>query len=109
MDPSFDEDEKEENVMTEDEKKNWICFADVVEKRNAMISLWNKDFKNIRLESTRKHHLYALIMAFNTWWPPMRLDLLGMKFWFKTSEPPTLAKKGANSYYGRNLKVNGQL
>jgi hypothetical protein len=53
--------------MTEDEKKNWICFADLVAKSNAMISLWNKDCKNIRLEGARKHHLYAVIMAFNTW------------------------------------------
>ena len=34
----------------------------------------------------------------------MRLDLLGMKFWFKTTEPPTLAKKGANAYLWQKSK-----
>jgi hypothetical protein len=101
-----DEELKEENTMTAAEKKNWLCFDDIAQRRNDMIALWDKDPTNIRLERTRKPHLYALLLAFNTWWPPMRLDLVGMKFWFQQKKPPSknTAQGGADAYLWQHKK-----
>jgi hypothetical protein len=95
------EDKNEDNEMTENEQKNWICFSDLESRRDEMIELWNKDKDNTRLESTRKAHIYALILAVNTWIPPLRLDWVGMKFWKKQVEPP---HTGADAYLWQKKK-----
>ena len=95
------EDKNEENQMSKSEQKNWICFADLQKRRDEMIELWNKDKRNIKLESSRKAHMYSLILAVNTLIPPLRLDWIGMKIWNKQEPPP---KIGADAYLWQQRK-----
>mgnify|MGYP000953999649 FL=1 len=95
------EEEKEENTMTESERKNWVCFSELETRRDAMIKEWKKDEKNTRTEKARKHHMYSLILAFNTYIPPLRLDLLEMEIWKEQKPPPA---QGVNAYLWQKKK-----
>jgi hypothetical protein len=95
--------------MTEDERKNWICFADLNcgETPRYDKAMEGIDFKNIRLESARKHHFYPatglqhLVATDIDAVRPARHEIL-----VKSHEPPTLKRKGANSYLWQKKKVS---
>jgi hypothetical protein len=84
-------------------KTGSVLLTLIVEKRHGMIKLWKDDFKNIRLESARKHHLYPatglqhLVATDIDAVRPARHEIL-----VKSHEPPTLT----NSYLWQKKKVS---
>jgi hypothetical protein len=86
-------------------KTGSVLLTLIVEKRHGMIKLWKDDFKNIRLESARKHHLYPAtglqhLVATDAVRPAWHEILV------QSHEPPTLKRKGPNSYLWQKKKVS---
>lgn len=65
----------EENVLDEEDMRNYVSYRRLVQKRNEMYELWRKDPANL------KNNMYHLILALNTYVPPLRLDWLDMQIY----------------------------
>jgi hypothetical protein len=83
--------ERRKNKMTDEEKAHWVSWPDVIKARERYLVEWQKDQKNILRTKARTAHMYYLLLAFNTYIPPMRLDLVGMEVWREKKEPPRTA------------------
>lgn len=77
----------EESVLDEDDMRNYVSYRRLVAKRNEMYDLWRKDSGDLRA------NMYHLILALNTYLPPLRLDWLDMNVY-----PP-------NSVHSRGVTV----
>lgn len=76
------EKQQKKNELTEDDLVNFVCFKDIVKERERLYQEWQKNYRNNKL------NLYHLILAFNTYIPPLRINLPTMKLWRNKSEPP---------------------
>ena len=65
----------EESMLKEEDKQNYVSYRRLVQKRNEMYELWRKETGNLRL------NMYHLILALNTYVPPLRLDWLDMQIY----------------------------
>ena len=65
----------EDSEMTDQEKKNFVPYEDIVTVRDRLHAEWLADPKNLRL------HMFQLILALNTMVPPLRLNWVGMEVW----------------------------
>lgn len=71
--------QNEESVLSAKDIQNFVPEEDLVNERNKLYELWRKDPKNLKL------NMYHLILAVNTYIPPLRLNWVGM-----TIYPPRL-------------------
>ena len=65
----------EDSEMTDQEKKNFVPYEDIVTVRDRLHAEWLADPKNLRL------HMFQLILALNTMIPPLRLNWVDMEVW----------------------------
>lgn len=77
------DEKQEDNELTESERKNFICFENIIEERTKLEEAWRKDIKNAKL------NMYHLILAFNSYIPPLRLNLIDMEIHRDRKEPPS--------------------
>jgi hypothetical protein len=78
--------ESENSELTEQEKKNFVPYEDLVAKRDQVRAKWDKDPKNLKL------NMINLILSVNTMIPPLRLDWVGMEIY-----PPRLVEGKART------------
>jgi hypothetical protein len=72
----------DENVMTPKDAANYIPYKRLVEARDYIGELWRADPDNLKL------NMYYLILALNTYIPPLRLDWADMTIYTGEEEPP---------------------
>jgi len=77
------DDKREDNELTESERANFICFENIIEERTKLDDAWRKDVKNAKL------NMFHLILAFNSYIPPLRLNLIDMEIHRDRKEPPS--------------------
>jgi hypothetical protein len=73
---------RDDQQLTESEKNNFVCEEDIVHTRDGLIAQWNNN------KGDKKLHMKMLILALNTYIPPLRLDMLDMEYYDKDIEPP---------------------
>ena len=76
------DEQRKENKLTDREIENFVCFQDIVKIRDEYHDKWVNKRKDKRL------NMYHLILAMNTYNPPMRLNIVGMEIWTGKKEPP---------------------
>jgi hypothetical protein len=76
------EKKRDDQELTVSEKKNFVCEEDIVNKRDVLIQQWNDN------KGDKKLHMKMLILALNSYIPPLRLDWLDMEYYDKDREPP---------------------
>lgn len=86
---------RDDQALTESEKKNFICYETIVTKRDELIQQWKNDKGN------KKLHMKMLILAINTYIPPLRLDFLTIELYEKKIPPP---KNTTNYLWKHNNK-----
>lgn len=90
---------QEESELSESEKKSFVCFGDIVKERDRLKQISAKDPKNFV-----KHQDY-LILALNTYIPPLRMDWADMEIWKdKTKLPP---KNVTQNYIYEDINKKG--
>lgn len=63
---------QKDNIFKKKDLDNFVCFDDLVKKRNEYLQLWNAKPEDLQT------HMYYLILSLNTFAPPLRLDTLNM-------------------------------
>ena len=74
---------RDDNELTPKEKINFVCYSDLIEQRDKLHESWNKRPKD------KKLNIYHLILAMNSYIPPLRLNLIDMEFHRKRKAPPS--------------------
>jgi hypothetical protein len=69
--------------LSEKDLDNFVCYEELVRKRDQYFKLWKANPKNL------KHNMMHLILAVNTYVPPMRLTAKNMVVWKSHREPPS--------------------
>ena len=77
------DEKQEDSELTEKERANFVCFSDIVEQRDKLHEEWMIRPKD------KKLNMYHLILAFNSYFPPLRLNLIDMEIWKKSIPPPS--------------------
>lgn len=77
------DEQRKENKLTEKELANFVCFQDIVKIRDEYHIKWTQSPKD------KKLNMYHLILALNTYIPPMRLNIVGMEIHRGEKEPPS--------------------
>lgn len=77
----------EESRLTDREAENFVPEEDLVDVRNKLEEKWNADPKNLRL------NMFHLILAVNTYIPPLRLNWIEMEIYPKRIENGRVVKK----------------
>lgn len=82
---------KGDNLLEPKEEQNWVSYGMLCKNRDELYDAWTKDPKNV------KKNMNHLVLALNTYVPPVRLNYVEAMFWGKRwghgdSEPP----KGIN-------------
>jgi len=67
--------ENEEYKLTDKDVKNFVSFELLVKQRDILYNQWMKDPKDLKL------NMYHLILAVNTYIPPLRLNWVDMEFY----------------------------
>lgn len=80
------DEQRKENKLTPTEIQNFVCFQDIERARDEYHVKWLQKPKNKLL------NMYHLILAMNTYIPPMRLNIVGMEIWTGKKEPPSNVK-----------------
>ena len=62
-------------MLSEAEKKNFVPYEKLVAKRDELYAQWLANPKDLKL------NMYHLILAVNTYIPPLRLDFVGMEIY----------------------------
>lgn len=88
---------RDENILSDKDMQNFVNFIDLVKLRDVMYEAYQK-------RKTLKNNIYHLILALNTYIPPLRLDFLNMQLWKDKNEPPNdninyLWRKGVDDYH----------
>lgn len=73
--------ERLEGVMTESELKNYVSYNDLVAERERLFNVWNDNLNN------KEANIYHLLLAVNTYLPPLRQNWNEMTL-FKDTKPP---------------------
>ena len=89
--------EQEDQAMTKSETKNYICFSELAEVRDKLHEKWQSKKKDLNL------HNQWLILALNTYLPPIRMDYVDMEFFKGKKEPP---KNGTNYMWQNGEKFS---
>jgi len=74
--------QRKENLLKPKEIANFVCFPDLEKARDEYFRKWMADPKN------KKLNMNHLILAMNTYIPPLRLTLIYMQIWRGESQPP---------------------
>ena len=80
--------ESEDSMLTDKEVKNFVHYPEIVRERDRLYEHLQSN------PNDKKTNIYHLILAINTYIPPLRLDWIGMKFWPERVD-----------YEGRAIKV----
>jgi len=81
---------KEDSLLSEKDLANFVTYEEVVSRRDEMEKEWMKDPSNLKL------NIYHMVLAVNTYVPPLRLDWLDMNIYpprkviKKRADPSTL-------------------
>jgi len=67
--------ENEESKLTDKDVQNFVSYEQLVKQRDILHEQWMKDPKNLRL------NMYHVILAVNTYIPPLRLNWVDMQFY----------------------------
>lgn len=76
------DEQRKENKLSDKEVINFVCYPDMVKIRDDYHNKWTQKPKD------KKLNIYHLILALNTYIPPLRLTLIGMEFWTEEIQPP---------------------
>jgi hypothetical protein len=71
----------DENELSEQDKANFVCFEDIVQVRDDR-------YQKLQEKNTFKNSQLHLILALNTYIPPLRINITKMKIWNKKEAPP---------------------
>lgn len=74
---------RDEGLLGDSELQNFVTYTDLVAQRDRLYEEWQKDLKN------KKLNIYHLIVALNTYIPPLRRQYHNMELWFNKKEPPS--------------------
>lgn len=74
---------RDDSELTPKEKENFVCYADLIEQRNKLHDAWMEKRRD------KKLNIYHLILALNTYIPPLRLNLINMEFHRERKAPPS--------------------
>lgn len=77
----------EESRFTDKEAENFVPEEDLVDVRNKLEQKWTEDRQNLRL------NMFHLILAVNTYIPPLRLNWIEMEIYPKRIEEGRVLKK----------------
>lgn len=75
------DDKIEDSTLSDTELLNFVCYSKIVTEIDDLYFKWIDDAGNNKL------NMYHLILAFNTYIPPLRLELVNMEFHLDKSEP----------------------
>ena len=74
--------ERQDNELTADQQLNFVCYPELVRQRDILYDEWQANPKN------KKLNMYHLILAMNTYIPPLRLNVNHMHVWRQRKPPP---------------------
>ena len=66
---------KEDSLLSEKDLANFVTYEELVKRRDELEAEWMKDPKNLKL------NIYHMVLAVNTYVPPLRLDWLDMNIY----------------------------
>jgi hypothetical protein len=67
--------ENEDSVLSKKDVANFVPYEDLVRERDKLFELWHHDPKNLKL------NMFHLILAVNTYIPPLRLNFVDMEIY----------------------------
>jgi hypothetical protein len=76
------ETKRQNNILNEKQLTNFVSYPEMVRQRDKLYVEWQANPKN------KKLHMYFLILALNTYIPPLRLNLTDMEVWRERKQPP---------------------
>lgn len=76
------DDKREDNELTEAERANFVVYEEVVRERDRLYEEWMKKPKDKRL------NIYHMVLAVNSYIPPLRLQMVDMEIWKQKKAPP---------------------
>ncbi len=77
-----EETKRQNNQLTEDEEKNFVCYTEIERRQKEVYALWLSDKNNL------VKHMDMLVLSLNTLMPPLRKTLLDMVVWRQKSKNP---------------------
>ena len=79
--------EVEQQEMSDKDLQDFVPYNDLCAKRDEMAEIY-EEAKNLKNKQGIKDHMCYIALCMNTYWPPLRLNLLNMKIWKGKEAPP---------------------
>ena len=79
--------QQNEGLMKQNELENFVCFTQLEEIADDLLQEFIKKTE-LKTQSDDRLHMRTLIIGVNTYYPPLRMDWVGMEFYEGAKAPP---------------------